>query len=230
MKLLVTLRISSALLATISRRSVVRIFFFLPRWARVSKLFILVGVIVGVILLASFDFLESTRQVNGFPLCPLGGDVCALVITGLRGVSIVCCSIFCVYEFLPPNAPICQLESCGAHAALQPVTLACCAKRKIFFQSFFLVSRPVQYLAAGLERRARLRRRTRVSLPRTPPSLSLSLSHLQLFATVYRERFLLLQRAIRADAGLFLLLLLLRLARVPVTILPELGCTRQSRR
>lgn len=137
-------------------------FFFLPRWARVSKLFILVGVIVGVILLASFDFLESTRQVNGFPLCPLGGDVCALVITGLRGVSIVCCSIFCVYEFLPPNAPICQLESCGAHAALQPVTLACCAKRKIFFQSFFLVSRPVQYLAAGLERRARLRRRARL--------------------------------------------------------------------
>lgn len=145
-------------------------FFFLPRWARVSKLFILVGVIVGVILLASFDFLESTRQVNGFPLCPLGGDVCALVITGLRGVSIVCCSIFCVYEFLPPNAPICQLESCGAHAALQPVTLACCAKRKIFFQSFFLVSRPVQYLAAGLERRARLRRRARVSLPRTKVS------------------------------------------------------------
>lgn len=40
--------------------------FLFPRWARVSKLFILVAVIVGVILLASFDFLESTRQVNLF--------------------------------------------------------------------------------------------------------------------------------------------------------------------
>lgn len=29
-----------------------------------SKLFILVGVIVGVILLASFDFLETSRQVR----------------------------------------------------------------------------------------------------------------------------------------------------------------------
>lgn len=43
--------------------SVFRVFVF-PRWARVSKLFILVGVIVGVILLATFGILESVRQVN----------------------------------------------------------------------------------------------------------------------------------------------------------------------
>lgn len=42
------------------RRSVCSV----QRWARLSKLFILVGVIVAVIVLANFDVLESIRQVS----------------------------------------------------------------------------------------------------------------------------------------------------------------------
>lgn len=38
--------------------------FSMDRWARLSKLFILVAVIVGVIVLTDLDVLESIRQVN----------------------------------------------------------------------------------------------------------------------------------------------------------------------
>ncbi len=37
---------------------------FFRRWARVLRLFAMVGVIIAVLVLASYDILESVRQVS----------------------------------------------------------------------------------------------------------------------------------------------------------------------